>query len=64
MAKVRVTIKRRSEIDVEKLALALLGLAKSMEIEEGPQAASESPVIAEDGDLDTRPSKKQKGSSA
>jgi hypothetical protein len=32
--RVRITAKRRDEIDIEKLALALLGLMRDMEIQQ------------------------------
>jgi hypothetical protein len=55
----RVTIKRRSEIDIDKLALALLALARSMAAEEQKRPDS---VVASAADLDPKSSKKRKES--
>jgi hypothetical protein len=61
---VRVTIKPRSEIDVEKLALALLAIAESLPPTEQDRLAAEGAVIAEQLDLYPKKSKKRKGSAA
>ena len=46
MSDVRVTIKPRSEIDVEKLALALLAIAESLPQEEQDRLAAEGAKVA------------------
>ena len=47
MSEVRVTIKPRNEIDVEKLALALLAIAESLPAEEQDRLAADGALIAE-----------------
>lgn len=64
MSEVRVTIKPRGEIDVEKLALALLAIAESLPPAEQDRLAAEGAMIAEQLDLYPKKSKKRKGSAA
>ena len=47
MSEVRVTIKPRNEIDVEKLALALLAISESLPPEEQDRLAADGALIAE-----------------
>jgi len=62
--KVKVTIKPRAEIDIEKLAQALLAIARSLPAEDQDRLAAEGAEIAAQLGLYPKSRKPQKGSAA
>ena len=64
MNEVKVIIKPRAEIDIEKLAMALLAVAQSLPAKEQERLAAEGAKIAEQLGLYPKNRKHQKGSAA
>ena len=64
MSEIKVTIKPRAEVDIEKLATALLAIAQSLPAKEQNRLADEGAEIAEQLGLYPKNRKRQKGTAA